>query len=580
MLKVMASWGALKLSRFIEVKKKHHHPKKEYFIFFLLTFFLFLCFYKQILDPFNVSFNFADNWWYFSQSQDIYNYFFWSWVDFPLLVAPLYQLLFAALIKINYVFLFNVVYIWGIALARYGMYRFLRCLWSSCARSIIWATIFAFNSLTIYANWFNLSWLIWIPFFAHHLLKGRSYYKLGIYSMLLILSGHYYIMLWWILLCSYIVLSTYNYTRKISNGNESKKIFISILWFLLWSIFYIVPIFLFSSLWELRQASLRNQIQSTVYKDPYTLTIPNNQNFITNTYLPFIYKDDWQLRYSHYYWLVFWLIFLYSMVRYFYRKKPTNTNTTFALLVSFISLSFFLGQELVIGWFVLWWWLMPFDIFQYLWVWWIFRKSVYFFYTLTFGLALLIVQVNKKHTISTLLAVIISFALVLENNMNFDRDVQFNMSFDYDLLWSSHGSILSLPNSWFNIWRHKYIFGKKNIDIFHYPDLTIPWKQERFKDQYSSCKIRELLLINWGTCDHSPIDMSAFFNQNNITHIVLFKHKYPKRFFYSAWKNDNLFSRTRDNIEKNYWWLLFSIFENNNYIVYQLSSNTRLINQN
>lgn len=541
--------------------------KKINFIYIIPILFISIIFHKQLFDISWTTFNFADNWGYFYGIYKIKDMLL-SW-EIPSLVSPLYQFVFLTLWEhINNILLFNLVVFLSIFLWWMWAYKlFLHISNNNTLGSIIGATFFSFSSLVIYANWFNLLWFTWIPFLLHSLILWKKK-NIFIFSMLLNLSWHYFL-----LLNTFLILSFFIYDIFLNKNYKQilKKKFIIFLSFLipmwiyyLWFISWIKEDIDASTI--IKAFSLEDQNFDLKY-----LFIPNNHNFITNTYWPLLDKDFFnRLIYSLYIWIIWLIVFLYSILV----KKHDYINKYYYLfIIIFIFSILFLAWNNLYLWNIKIFEYMPFDIFQILWIDWIFRKPYYFFYLLTFAIWWIIAinfKLNHfwyKQEILIIIAILISLWIVLENNFSFSRSTHAYKNYDFEEHLEKSWNILSLPNTWYSVNKNCFLLIEKGFKCVEYPDDSVPIVWNKYDFLFDSCVMSELLLRpNKSDC----INNKNFFQKENISQILLFKKDYIVFFFYeSDGTFDNYYLRTK-NIIENYNKIFQKKYENDYYIIYNI----------
>lgn len=531
------------------------------YIFIFPFLFAFVVFYKQILNPFEVTFNFADNWGYLSQIANVREYFL-SDFDIPFwhTVIPLYTYLIAFLwYFVSDVFWLNFFYIWNILLAWFGSYRVFYFLSQNKATSFLGATLFAFNSLTIYANWINLMGLWFLPFIFYYILKWEKF-KIFLFSILFLLSGHYYFLLLFVFILIYIIYILINKEFKINFMNLLTVLFATIVSILI----YIFPVLYFWTSENIQNYSQINKIDIW-YIDLIELFVPNSFNFITYTYWNKLYGFDSGLKYSYYFWILTFLLLVYSFFHYI--KDKSNKIIKFFLIGFIVSLLFFLWWKLVVFWQEIIWFL-PFRFVEIFWLQWVFRKSAYFFYILSFFAWWIIAILFRKTKM--FIAIFISFWIILENNFSFDRGIHINKEYNFDLI-SKKSKVLVLPNTGYSIGKFKYNFYNNAIKVIDYPDSTIPFWSWQYENLEKSCFISNLLFLIEDECNnYTEREILEFFEMEKIDYIVLFKTHQVVYFFSDSWNEPNhYFEITNEKIKK-YSNIFKNIMENKDYIIYKI----------
>lgn len=505
------------------------HLIKKYSLFLIPLFGVAIVLPEQFFHIGSVTFNFADNWGYLTKIQQMRDFFFaWTWY-IPMIVAPLSSWFCMGVgIWIHDVMLINLIILGSIIWAWIGAYHlFLRIGWYS-STAILGATVFAFNSLTLYANWFNLVGYMWIPFFVSALFFETRLWKIYLFGCLLALSGHYFLLLFIV-----IVLVYYAWFFGIERRWSMR-------WLMLHSVFLIgslsviwitygVPLFLRDLGGSLVQFSAENRI-SIIPLDMLELIRPNNQNFITNTYLWIFWNDPWVPRYSAYFWIITLLLSIWGL---FSPRKPLRW---FFLLLFFFSLILFLGWSLQVGWYSILPFL-PFQIIDWFWLSWIFRKSVYFFYLIAFSLWGLIALSGVFRTQKIIIVLLLSLGIMLENTVSFSRPVHtYEPLVRSAIPWT--GTVLALPNTGYSVSKFRFLFHEIGRKVFEYPDVTIPGGENFAEDHGLDCFSRSLIFPDSRThreCQWTNIlPNRKFWETNMIDTIVLFKKWYTEYFFYEA----------------------------------------------
>lgn len=505
------------------------HLIKQYSLFLIPFLGVAIVFPEQFFHIGSVTFNFADNWGYLTKIQQMRDFFFaWIW-HIPMIVAPLTSWFCMGVgIWIPDVMLINLIILGSIIWAWIGAYNLFLRMWWYTATAIVGASIFAFNSLTLYANWFNLVGYMWIPFFVSALFFETRLWKIYLFGCLLALSGHYFLLFFLGILLVYSIWFFFIKKRYSTRWILFHGLFLiwslSIIW-----IMYSIPLFLRDLGGSLVQFSTENRI-SIIPLDMLELIRPNNQNFITNTYLWVFWNDPWILRYSAYFWIITVLISIHA---FFSARK---NYTSFFILLFILSVILFLGSSLQIGWYSILPFL-PFQIIDWFWLSGIFRKSVYFFYLIAFSLGGLIALSGIFRTQKIIIVLLITLGIILENTVSFSRPVHTYEPLDRSKIsWS--GTVLALPNTGYSVSKFRFLFHEIDRKVWEYPDVTIPWGENFAEDHGLDCFSRSLIFPDSPTqteCQWTNmLPHRKFWETNMIDTIVLFKKWYTEYFFNEA----------------------------------------------
>lgn len=535
--------------------------KIEYFI---PIFLVFLFFPKIFLHPLTYTFNFADNWWYLEQVANLRNYVLFNWTSKIWSIAaplPTYLIAFVGYF-VSDVFLLNIYYFLHLIASWFGAFLLFLHVSRNKNISIFWATFFAFSSLSIYANWFNLMWISFLPFIVYWYLSDKYKSKtIFILYLLLFISWHYFILTWTLIFFTLLVTRFLN--KKIIFSY--KKIilpYLSAIFLAL--VIYSIPIFFFSTPNDLKDQANLNRIPINAL-DLKELIIPNPQNFILSTYWKFIdwYYDSY-FRYSLYFWIWSLLIILYSLVYYVKnRNRKPEDNFFFYLLI--ISLLMFAW-----GWLVVFWInlipSLPFKLSELVWLSWIFRKSAYFFYLIAFSLWWLLVLALKNKKINWLILTWLLLMLYFENNVNFYRPVfvaynELTYKFDKSL------KVLNLPNTGYSWWKFNYYSSLAWLDYIKYPDESVPYSEIKFSYLKDDCFINNLIFSLKKT--NCKLNINTFKNLN-IWYINIYKRHYVTWFFYDSWANTTEESKILISMLEKYSVNFQKVSETEDYIVYKV----------
>lgn len=517
----------MKIPKFDNIKNffiKNYH-------YLIPVIFIVLVFHKQFFHPFSSTFNFADNWGFLSQISQLRQYFVWEIsVNFWTITTPLYSYLLAiGWYFVSDIFLFNILYFLHIFIAWIWSYNLFYKISGNKNNSILWATIFSFNSLTIYWNWFNLMWYCWIPFLIDALFfnKEKKYWNIILYSMLLILSWHYFLLTFFLILLSFII---YHLINKSINKSFFKVIFFSTIWAIFSAWVYIIPLFLTKNVSSTQTYANINKIEvwSIDIKDIIT---PNSFNFITDSYSKHIPLYKWWFRYSIYFWIIWIILIIFGL----FNTKKNNFSKYYYILWA-LSFILFLGWSLYFFWYKLFS-PLPFSIFDKLWLSGIFRKSAYFFYLLAF-VAWYIVSVSKLN-FSKILTVLIALWIVLENNFSFYRAEHIYE--DYKVEWLERNRVVfALPNTNYSMGKYRYILSENWYYVTDYPDWVTPYLTWDYDNIKNDCFMSDLLNLKSNyNCKNKLFPNIDFFYNKNISDIIVFKNHLITYFFYDSWKDPN-----------------------------------------
>ncbi len=543
--------------------KKHFKQKWHYMIPFLLV---VLVFYKQILHPFSVTFNLSDNWWYLLKSVFVRDLIFsqhsLAWLK-PVMV-PLYTYSFAMLGKfVSEVFLLNITYILQIILARFGSYKLFFKVSNNKNTSIIGATIFSFNTLTLYANRYNLMWLCWIPFLAFYLLEYKNnFWKIFMISILLFLSGHYYVLLWGIIYVSFIMYHIF-YTKKLlSFISHTIAPFLCATLFsgLIYAIPYIINPDNITSTYNFSQL---NKLEKEPV-DLLTLITPQQFNPITKRYKWRLPPFDRPKHYSTYFGPIGILLFLLGL---FITTRPKKQTIYVFYIMFFLSIIFFVGKKLTI------WWVeilsvMPFSIFDTLWLSGVFRKSEYFFRLLSFAVWW-IFSLSSLNIKSPYIVLCLSLFITLENTLSFNRSTHVYQELSYKNLHTD-GNVLPLPNTDFGITKRRYMLHRKWFSSASYRDITIPYPDNYFDYIYKDCVLHKLTQPVTAKCVDDKNIFSSF-KEKHITQVIVFKKHYVVDFYYDS--GDSINAYYTDTIQqiRSYPNNFSLVEDNDDYAIYNVS---------
>ncbi len=525
-----------------------------------------IVFYKQILHPFTFTFNFADNWGHLFHSVRIREIFAsGNFSEIGTIVVPLYTYLFAFLWQfVSEIFLMNVVYIGHIVLAWIGAYKLFFSLSKNKNNSLLGATIFALNSLTIYANWYNLMGLCWIPFVVYYLLQEqKSFWKILIFSVVLMLSGHYYILSLWVIYLSFLLYHIFYTKKTISFLKQS--LFPVILAFILAWVVYILPIFLVpDGLGDLQNANESNKV-IVKSADVVSLFLPNQFNPITDSYGHFFSDFNWPLRYSYYFGILTILLFLGSIFVGWKKKKNSSLYSYFVLL-AIVSFIMYCGAGLRI-------WsyeiipFLPFKLSEVFWLSGIFRKSVYFFYILAFALWWMVALSNIRIK-SLFIVLLLCLWITLENNFSFTRPVHIYEDFSFTKL-EKQWKILALPNTSYSITKRKYILSRRGYDVFLYRDASVPREKNKYLYFKEDCLLHSLVSRKQ-KCTSGYAPNLSILKKENVRQIILFKRHQIVYFFRDSWNNPNGYYKSTKKILDAYPTFFIPKEENEDYVIYDV----------
>lgn len=537
--------------------------KYIYVIIFLIV---FIVHYNIFWSIFTKTFNFADNLGYvklielFKLSLEngtpfyIPQWLFFVNEDYKVLfITPFWQILWYLFSYIMPIVVFiNIAILWSLylnILCSFKLFNYISR--NSYTLSLLWAIIFWASSLVLYANWLNLMGLFFIPLVFLNIIKFLDWGKIRnfvyaiLYFIFLGLCSTYFIPIIWVILIPLFILNIRNNIKKILS--IISLLLISFIW-----IFYTykIPFYFLESQWqgiEIEQLLDERKLKTSSL-DALDILTPNNKNFLNEYQLKITRNltssDIDFFRYSNYLPIPLILLFILSFI--ISREKSLSTWREYYkiwIYISIIAFILFLWDRVIINGFDLWIKNILYYIKQ-LPNWEILRKSAYFFFAITFWLALIIVSnlSNYKHKDNSMIYfVFIIFILATSvwpyNTVAFDRKF-YNSNINNIPDWSV---VLSLPNSWYNNWEYQthllYHSNKlKSIEVWN---ATLPWYDRTilWAPQIIESLVYWNERFNYGYCDF----------EWRLDYVFLYK-RYIENFFYYSDKSW-IYRRTKNKIE-------------------------------
>jgi len=518
---------------------------------YLIIFILVAIFnYKILLNPMWYTFNFADNFWYaklielMKLSFQIWTPFYipeWSvfvWEDYKvLMITPLWQTLGVIVSYIMPTILYiNLVIVWSLylnILFSYKLFEYINK--SNPLLSLVWAVIFWASSLVLYAVWFNLMWLFFIPLivlcFLKYIKTNKIRYLFGlILSFILLgLSSTYFLPLIWIILLPFFLKYIKKHFLKVITS--ALLLIVSFV-----GIFFVykIPFTYLESYnkWIEVESLLEERAIKSSSLDLLELFTPNNNNLFTKFQLRSIKdlstSDNRYFRYSNY--LPIPILLLICLLVFWNKKIPWiwykyNEYKKISLFIIGIN-----------------------NLLHYLkWLpnWEVIRKSAYFFFALTFGLSLLIISwFDQKYTSDNqIILLVFLLVIIVWNIWPYYWKVFAIHNINADVREIENNSvILPLPNSGYNNWEFQYnlMRHEKDFKIVEFWNATLPNFKRSIKNgskTINKIAYNKRIEEKW-YCDFW-ID---------IDYILLYKKYIENFFFYSH--ESKIFKTAESNINK------------------------------
>lgn len=474
---------------------------KKYFYVILLIIWVIFVYWNILSNPLVNTFNFADNLWY-AKSIELFKYsienkspFYipeWSFfIDKDikiLLISPLWQFLwvfFSYLLPV--VAYINIVIIWNTFLSLLFSYKLFHKIshWKRDL-STLWAVIFWWSSLLLYASWLNLMWLFFIPLLLIYLVNytENKSFKNIVYiwmsSFLLFLCSTYFIPIFIIVLLWYLIV----FRKNLSLYNILSILFSVLLSVIIAFLIYKLPFIYFDIIWvpeNMNNIAENSNIKSSI--DIFKIFLPNNNNILTSWQLSF-FKNYLNIPVSHFRYSLYLpfsvlIIFLLSLWLKSPEKSPDKRYKKLWKYLLLLSLILFLWENVIIhnlnfGFNNLLYYikLLPYGE--------IFRKSAYFFFPLSLGISFFIVssfnnklQYNKYKFLFIPLAII----TLLSNIWPYwERNFKIIDKKEAIVQLEDKSTILLLPNSSYNNWELQYYLLKyrKWFRTFDAWNATLP----------------------------------------------------------------------------------------------------------
>jgi len=535
------------------------------YIYWIILLLVTIVHYKVLFSPFSYTFNFADNLGYaklieltrisFEIGTPFYipkDTIFW-WEDYKIfLITPLWQTLWAlASYILPSIFFINVIIIWGLylnILCSYKLFEYINK--GNPIISFTWAVIFWSSSLVLYATWFNLIGLFFIPLCLLYFLKYIDYWKSHdlllslLFFIFLWLSSTYFLPLIAIVIAPFFISFIKKYFKKVITS-----IILFTICFIWIFLVYKIPFYYLDSYdkWVVIEDLLEER-KITSSLDLFELFTPNNNNlfskFQLNNIKDLSTSDNRYFRYSNYLPIPVLLLLALLITSKYYGNILNPNKEIFrriSIFIIIISILLFLWDRITIWKFDLWINNLLFYLKQ-LPNWEIIRKSAYFFFTLTFWISLIIVSsFSKKFTYENTILFVIFIPLIFLSSIWPYHWKVFWIHDKLDIITKipSWALMLPLPNSWYNNWEFQYNILRTNpaLRIVEVWNATLP--------DYTRNLELWTPYLNW-LIYNSEFEIECDL-WGDINYIVLYKQYIENFFFYS--NESRIFKRDKENIE-------------------------------